>query len=54
MLFRAASGNLVDIRRASYASDTAHHKAVLRARGIEVKSEQDVVAEVRYLIRRQK
>ena len=54
MLFRAISGDLVNIRRASFASDTAHHKAILRVRGIEVNSEQNVVAEVRHLIRRQK
>lgn len=54
MLFRAANGDLVDIRRSSYASDTAYHKAILRVRGIEVKSEQNIVAEMRYLIKRQR
>ena len=54
MLFRAAAGDLVDVRRASYASDTAYHKAVLRVRGIEVKSEQDIVAEVQHLIKKQR
>lgn len=54
MLFRTTSGDLVSIRRASFASDTAYHKAVMRVRGIEVKSEQNIVAEVRDLIKRQK
>ena len=54
MLFRAASGNLVDIRRSSYASDTAYHKAVMRVRGIEVKSAQNIVAEIQHLIRKQR
>ena len=54
MLFRAANGNLVDIRRSSYASDTAYHKVILRVRGIEVKSEQNIIAEVQHLIKRQR
>lgn len=54
MLFRAINGDLVNIRRSSYASDTAYHQDVLRIRGIKVNSRQNIVAEIQYLIKRQR
>ena len=54
MLVRALSGDIIDIRRSSYSSDTAYHMAILRMRGIKIKSEQNVVEELQYLIKRQR
>lgn len=54
MIFRSAKGEIVDIRRSSYASDTSYYRDIMRIKGITIDTKQDIIGEIRSLIKRQK